>query len=51
MLLYGCRCEMFFIASGCVISRTSDRSERVNDITQQQAILSYHTHNHYVTCL
>ena len=42
---------MVFITSGCVISRTSERSERVNDIIQPQAIKPYHTHNHYVTCL
>ena len=42
---------MVFIASGCVISRTSERSDRVSDIKQPQAIKPYHTHNQYVTCL
>ena len=51
MLLNACGCDMVFITSGCVISRTSERSERVSDIIQPQAIKQYHTHNHYVTCL
>ena len=36
-LLNVCGCNMVFIASGCVISRTSERSERVSDITQKTA--------------
>ena len=50
-LINGCGCDMVFIASDCVISRTSERSERVCDIIQPQAIKLFHTHNHYVTCL
>ena len=33
-LLNGCGCDMVFIASGCLISRTSERSEQVSDIIQ-----------------
>ena len=36
-LLIGCKCDMVFIASGCLISRTRERSERVSDIKQPQA--------------
>ena len=37
-LLHGWGCDMVFITSGCVISRTSERSERVSDIIQTRAI-------------
>ena len=50
-LLNGCGCDMVFIASGCLISRTSERREQVSDTIQPQAIKPYHTHSHYVTCL
>ena len=47
-LLNGSGFDMVFIASGCLISRTSECSKRVSAIAiiQPQAIKPYHTHNH-----